>query len=610
MAEKNKDLLPMIFIDGMETRLSWIAALLPYFGHADWHRQLDFGSAWNSPQNRPLSQRPLPEAINPVLGLARSDAGFPVTHYVGVSGVGPDAGRLKADDPRAGVFAYGRTTRTEDLTRGASNTIAVLGVTEQCGPWASGGEASVRSLQRRPYVNGPDGFGSGQPGGMLAGMADGSVRFISKDVDPGVIEQLATIHGPGGATAADLEPKPVERKPEAQGAEEPQEPAGKPAGPGESKVKPAAGQTPPPLAATPIDLQARLADKIFKIEWTDMPLGDAIDLLSAMSTLPITVDPDALLAAGVSPGDRVSVHLADATVGQILDKLLSSRKLSFIAEAGRVLVTMPAEYRETLRPVNYTVSDLTGDDAKATAELAGLIEKFVAPDSWRPNGGRGSIQLDGRALAIVQSGAVHDQIVAFCEKLRTARDQPTRSRGDGERFALTTRCARAKAMLGRDVSANFTPPAPLAKVLRYLKKQAGVEILVDRSALRAAGVADDREVSLSVSKQPLSAALAKVLDPLKLTYRLVDARTIQVTSQKALAARLELEFYSLGEAAARGQGAATLVERIKSRVAPPTWSDAGGPGMIHFDPASRCLIVLQSQPAQIELEALLAERAN
>ena len=79
-------------------------------------------------------------------------------------------------------------------------------------------------------------------------------------------------------------------------------------------------------------------------------------------------------------------------------------------------------------------------------------------------------------------------------------------------------------------------------------------------------MADDREVSLSVSKQPLSAALAKVLDPLKSTYRLVDARTIQVTSQKALASRLELEFYSLGEAAARGQGAATLVERIKSRV--------------------------------------------
>ena len=70
------------------------------------------------------------------------------------------------------------------MTRGASNTIAILGVTDRCGPWASGGNATVRPLTTPPYVNGPDGFGSGQPDGMLAGMADGSVRFISKDVDP------------------------------------------------------------------------------------------------------------------------------------------------------------------------------------------------------------------------------------------------------------------------------------------------------------------------------------------------------------------------------------------------------------------------------------------
>ncbi len=88
------------------------------------------------------------------------------------------------------------------------------------------------------------------------------------------------------------------------------------------------------------------------------------------------------------------------------------------------------------------------------------------------------------------------------------------------------------------------------------------------------------------------------------------ARTIQVTTHKALAARLELEFYQVDAAAPKGQGIAALIERIKSRVAGPTWSDAGGPGVIHFDPASNCLIVLQSQPAQIELEALLAEKAK
>ena len=34
----------------------------------------------------------------------------------------------------------------------------------------------------------------------------------------------------------------------------------------------------------------------------------------------------------------------------------------------------------------------------------------------------------------------------------------------------------------------------------------------------------------------------------------------------------------------------------------------GGPGLIDFDPLSQCLIVLQSQPVQAEVQALLPER--
>ena len=50
-----------------------------------------------------------------------------MTHYVGVAGVGPDAGRLPADDPRAGVFGYGRQTRLEDITAGSSQHHRRLG---------------------------------------------------------------------------------------------------------------------------------------------------------------------------------------------------------------------------------------------------------------------------------------------------------------------------------------------------------------------------------------------------------------------------------------------------------------------------------------------------
>jgi hypothetical protein len=175
---------------------------------------------------------------------------------------------------------------------------------------------------------------------------------------------------------------------------------------------------------------------------------------------------------------------------------------------------------------------------------------------------------------------------------------------------LATRCDRGKAMLDKDVSANFSPPAPLAEILAYLKRQAGVEIVVDRSALRAAGLADDLTASLKVQKKPLAEALAQLLDPLALGYRVVDGRTIQVTTRKALLARLELEFYKVEGLPSNAKAASALIEQIKSRVGGSTWSDAGGAGVIHFDPASKCLIVLQSQPVQIALEALLADKPH
>ena len=257
------------------------------------------------------------------------------------------------------------------------------------------------------------------------------------------------------------------------------------------------------------ELKPRLADKLPSIELPDTPLGQAIDTLSALSNLPIAIDPDALVAVGASLGDPVRVRLANATIGEILEKILAARKLGFIAEGGRLLVTTPADYRETLRAMHYPVGDLTGGDTKATTELAGLVQKLVAPESWQLNGGRGSIHAEQGDLAVVQTGAVHDQVLAFCEKLRTARGKPAHSRGDAGRFALTTRWDRAKAMLGEEVSVNFAAPAPLAEILAELKKQTGAAIFVDRSALGPPGGRDRRRRSTS-SKQPLAAALVQV----------------------------------------------------------------------------------------------------
>lgn len=618
-----------------ETRLSWIASLLPYFGHLDWHRELQFGYSWNAVQNRPVTQRPLDKLINPALGPSKTESGFPVTHYVGVSGVGRNAGSLTADNPEAGIFGYGRIVRLDSIGDGASNTIATLGASQRLGAWAAGGDATVRALTKRPYVNGPDGFGSGQPNGMLAGMADGSVRFISKDVDPVVLEQLATINGRERTTVAALEPKPTPRTqpeamkpaatPEAEKPRPEQAPmpsaadqhatAGtgaaktaksKPGATAEERTAEAEAGDEPQKKAQPVDVQARLADRVADIEFSGTPLAKAIEFLSRLSTLPISYDLDAMGQLGVRLSDPVSVHVAGGTIEQILKQTLATRGLVPLIVHDQVLITAPPALRAALRTVRYNVSDLVGPDLGDEQSLAAVIRRLVLPESWRQAGGQGTVTAAKGTLTVEQSEFVHYQVLTFCDKLRTARGVPPSSHEDRERVSLATRLDRIRSRLKQPISINFEP-TPLATIVAELTETSHTPIVVDWLTLRDEGIAPQVQGTLKVQNRPLSESLGTLLRPLGLACRIVQGGLLEVTGRKAFNARFELEFYPVSDLTPKAVTAAALIERIKSEVGGATWNDAGGAAVLYFDRPSRTLIVLQSQPVQIAVEALLAD---
>ncbi len=134
-----------------------------------------------------------PDIPQPVVEI--DDRTFGATHYVGLAGVGKDGPTLPVTDPRAGVFAYGRKTRIADIHDGTSNTAMFSEASSDFGPWGAGGRATIRALTQKPYINGPDGIGSSFPGGCNVGMCDGSVRFVSENIDPAVMEAIVTIRG-------------------------------------------------------------------------------------------------------------------------------------------------------------------------------------------------------------------------------------------------------------------------------------------------------------------------------------------------------------------------------------------------------------------------------
>ncbi|MEW4487730.1 DUF1559 domain-containing protein [Thalassoglobus sp. JC818] len=176
----------------VEERLSWLVSILPFVDQFGLYDDFDLESKWNSEENEFLVDIPIQVYVMP--GEEGWQDGYGTTSYVGMAGVGEDGPNLPVNSPRAGIFAYNRQTRIRDIHDGTSNTIAV-GETTKAEPWAAGGQPTIRPLDRQPYINGGNGFGSHFNGGAQFLFADGSVRFISENIDPDVMEALSTIRG-------------------------------------------------------------------------------------------------------------------------------------------------------------------------------------------------------------------------------------------------------------------------------------------------------------------------------------------------------------------------------------------------------------------------------
>ena len=176
-----------------EKRLSWAAPLLPYLEQEALYRNLDSAAEWDSPKNKRVAQSDLKVFQNPSADRRNRPPGS--ADYAGISGIGPNSAALPGNDPKAGIFGYDRTVRMRDITDGTSNTLAVTEVSEPGDSFLRGGPSMIRGFSRKPYVNGPDGIGGPSPQGFNALLADGSVRFLSSQVNPQLLEALATKSG-------------------------------------------------------------------------------------------------------------------------------------------------------------------------------------------------------------------------------------------------------------------------------------------------------------------------------------------------------------------------------------------------------------------------------
>lgn len=337
-------------------RLNWIASLIaanePAGVQPAWDRP------WNDPANARFVRRQQPPWLNPLVESVVSSDRYPATHFVGVAGVGDDAAALPADHPRAGIFGHDRRVSLDDVGDGLANTMLIAGVEKRLGSWAAGGEASVRGFTAEPYIGGPDGFGTGEADGMHVLMADGSVRFVSRETDPTIIRRMAAMND-GLPLDPSVPGEPGEAQP-ADGSDEPQAPLAMPGEPAERQHGAAAADEQKPDAAAVIadiarppempidvllaepaptyDVEKALQQRIVAFEQPDpVPVRDLLNLVEEMLAVPIHTSelPPESVPLLEQP---ITLSLGEVTLHEILKAILSQVDLTFDARPQGIFV--------------------------------------------------------------------------------------------------------------------------------------------------------------------------------------------------------------------------------------------------------------------------------
>ena len=153
--------------------LSWRVQILPYVEEENLYKQFRLDEPWDSPHNRPLAAR-MPKVFrSPRQAAALKDR----TTYLAPLGTG-----LMWDSPTGLKITH--------VTDGTSNTIALVEADDDRAViWSKPEDITID--RRNPTTGLLGHYGEG----FQAALADGSVRFVKKGIDPAVLWALFTRAG-------------------------------------------------------------------------------------------------------------------------------------------------------------------------------------------------------------------------------------------------------------------------------------------------------------------------------------------------------------------------------------------------------------------------------
>ncbi|MEO1971629.1 MAG: hypothetical protein ABGX07_08740, partial [Pirellulaceae bacterium] len=355
-------------------------------------------------------------------------------------------------------------------------------------------------------------------------------------------------------------------------------------------------------------VEAQLKIAIGRIQLSETTLDEALELLSHLTTLPVAVDAEACWRLGISTNDVLVWESDNKSVGELFEQLASMLGLTVhIVNRGILLTDAPPNAELVL--CSYNVDNLLVGDTNTADKLANVVINLIAKKTWRPSGGRGTIETRESFLNVAQSAAVHFEIARFLERLRLARGASLQGLIDVHKVKLQPRFAPALDRLDTPTTPSNVQPTFLTGILRNLGESSDFDILIDWPSLVAQGWNYETRGTFQCREEPFGEAMSRLLAPLDLSFRVLDEDMLVVTTVGNVESKIDIELYSV-----TGMLPEQVQQRIYERVRPILGDrllDKDSGVVLLFDDVSYTVIVAAPQRHQAEvartLQRMIAE---
>ena len=192
--------------------------------------------------------------------------------------------------------------------------------------------------------------------------------------------------------------------------------------PGGASAEAAVARKAPPGSAEKIE-RALESTIVGTWDFTDTPLTEVVNQLREDHGIEIQLDAKSLEDGGIDAATTTFTrHLAELSLSDALDLLLSQHELSYVVKNSVLLITTNSAAEEIVDPRVYNVGDLI-DGEDDYEKLIEILTMTVQPDSWDQNGGAGSVVDHAKlqALVILQTRPTHAKIEKLLDALRETK---------------------------------------------------------------------------------------------------------------------------------------------------------------------------------------------